>query len=558
MNNKFLLVVLLLVGFTWAMSARSATVQFSVALRQQDMTTPEATIELLKQIAASGAKRIILPADWPSIEPQSGQLNFAALDLAVNAARAENLQVFLMLGPSPQWAVTHLDEIAGPEVVARAHPNLVAYRNYVTNTARYFKGRVAGYQLWQKPTLYAMVAKSCVVFDFYKAGTQAIRLADPTALVIAAEPGDIKLAWIAEYLAAVKGRDRADILLLSQETLIANPQQLAWRIQALRNSIIPKENAPQIWLQCVLDEAEEQATASLVAMSLILKMTDIVLATRKAPLTAQGLQPAQRLMTALAGQNYGGWATPAPGFCGSQYSRDGEVCLVLLPLSSTSLTLQHQGEAIDGPAFTMGPTACFRALGNAGDPITIEAPGEVTMRPGYPMVMSGVEMPMTLEGHPDYAPVPVAAREVTLDFTGEDPDAIHGLRHLPGGYYAQYEYRGRNMMATIREITPWMHFDVPDGFLFYNIEKVPVEVTVEVFGAAEANKTGFNLHYDALDGIQFTPWQWIPVGTDKTYSFTYRLDNALFSGRDGYDLRVNMGGSIDNVRVVNLTIKKLD
>ena len=552
--NIFRTMVLSFLFFSTLMLAVAEPVTFAFSLRQQDISSSEKISETINRVVASGATRVIIPADWPTIEAQKGVFCFDALDALLSVVEEAKLQPVLLLGPSPNWAVTYLDN-PGPEEIARAHPDLAAYRNYVAIVARRYRGRVFGYQLWQQPTAYALLAQTSVVYSLYQAGTLALRSADPDARVIIAEPGDVKIAWIADYLQFVKDKAVPDIILLSQDNANITLREFAWHIQALREKALISDSSPKIWMKFPLPEKSDCPSESLLAMALIQQLTDIVLETAKITLEDLHIAPMNDIICAISGMDYAGWAEAVPGVFCSRYQRQDSSRLILLPYPGAVLPIvPTTGEYKCG---ILADKMVVTTLGGERTTETMEAPKDYSCFAGYPLMFSDATLPLTQTGHPDCSPEISMENEVTLDFSGEDPDAIRGLRYIKGGYYAQYNIDGRPMMATIREVTPWMHFDIPDSFVFYNREKVAFDITFEVIGAVEENKTGFNLYYDALDGIRITPWQWIAVGKDKTFSYTFRITDALFSGRDGYDLRLNMGGSIDNVRVVALTVRKV-
>ncbi|HEY3417628.1 MAG TPA: hypothetical protein VGM23_12155, partial [Armatimonadota bacterium] len=146
---------------------------------------------------------------------------------------------------------------------------------------------------------------------------------------------------------------------------------------------------------------------------------------------------------------------------------------------------------------------------------------------------------------------------ISLSANGSNPLALCPLRDLPGGEYTVEAYDDVCRLATRIEVAPWIHLEVPDGFLFYNTGRVPVEVTVSVQGVGQAQKTGFYLYYDAVNGMACSRWQWIETGYDKVYTYTFRLNDALFADSEGYDLRLDMAGSSESVRLVNACIRKL-
>lgn len=180
------------------------------------------------------------------------------------------------------------------------------------------------------------------------------------------------------------------------------------------------------------------------------------------------------------------------------------------------------------------------------------------------------ELPVLTEE--DLAPCPADARTpdpvegdtVRLDLSDKDPAGIHALPTFTGGEFRRMLCEDGEALCTVRDDAPWIHLAVPDGFLFYNREKLPVEVTVRVAGVTAPMRTGFSLMYDSANGMAYTRWQWIDalpsaVTTDSPTEFTYtfRLNDALFSDSEGYDLRIDMGGSRESVRVLDVAIRKI-
>ncbi len=431
----FLLPLLSLAAALWA-----APITYGVLL-SDDVPVPRA----LEAAQAAGAQYVTLRTDWPRIQPTASAWHFEKLDAAVDAARDRGLTVVLTLGPAPRWAVRYLQAPSDAEV-ARAKPDLAAWKAYAAKLAARYRGRVGHYRLWEPPTAAVLMAVPRDVYALYRAAAAAIHGVDSSLRVIAPEPGDVSLDWIAAYLAGAKGAEAPDILALAPGRCVTTAAEFRWRCRVLRDRVLPA-NTPALWAE--MPDSDDGGLAAAAVQDGI-----------------------------------------APVF------------------------------------FPHDPAGCITRLRQAG-----HAPASL--------------------------PAPVKTPAVSLDPGGRNALAIRPLPELPGGRYAVLADGERTVLSTVRDTAPWIHFDVPDGFLFYNRERVPVEVTVRVRGASVANKTGFNLYYDAVGGMNNTPWQWIAAGPDAEFSYTVRLADALFANREGYDFRLCMGGSVDDVRVVGVTVRKV-
>ena len=163
----------------------------------------------------------------------------------------------------------------------------------------------------------------------------------------------------------------------------------------------------------------------------------------------------------------------------------------------------------------------------------------------------------TIGKTPRYIPPTPEGDIIGFDPTCKDPCAIWPLRNLPGGKCTMTQQDDKMVLSTVMNNAPWICLSIPDGFLFYNKAGTSVEITIQVYGMCEAQKSGFSIYYDALGGMNHTPWKWIDTDEQKLYTYTTRLDDAIFANREGYDLRIEMGGSKENIRLVDVTARKL-
>lgn len=527
-------------------------IQLGVALPDES----SALLASLDRATALGMRRVRIRADWARLEPARHVWHFDTLDAAIDAAHARGLEVVLTFGPSAPWSVSYLSQ-PRPEELRRARPDLAPFRAYVTTVARRYQHRVAYYQVWERPSGTTLLAVPHDVYALFRTAASAVHAVNPALRVIVPEPADIDLGWLAGYLRETAGTDgMADILSLSPRRHATDPETFWWRVQVLRQRVLPARGAPALWAE-VPFSSDIDCGCRLLAAALLQGITGITLVpegTLDAVTADTDLATGIRMMAALQGTQLTGWCTLAPGTPAGAFPRDGATVLLALPL--------RPGETQLVPTATPGPREVAVPDGELAVQIFGAPPQRLFI--SKPTPLSLATRPLTLigaavtvaAGMPNSAPPRVTDAEVSLDPTGQDPLAVRALPQLSGGAYRTESREGRTLLCTVRDIAPWVHLDVPDGFLFYNIARAPVTVTVRLYGARTQEKVGFNLYYDALGGMNTSPWQWVAVGPDRVFSYTIRLDDALFANNEGYDLRINMGGSVEGLRIVDVTVRK--
>lgn len=525
----------------------SPPVRFGALLA--DSGQPPAAIAALDLAAKTGISRVRIDATWPRIQPRPGVWEFAWLDTMVAAAEVRKLDVVLVLGPAPTWTISYLNNPTAEEA-GRARPDLPKYAAYVTRVAERYQSRVRLYQVWDRPSGNYLLATPAHVYEMFRTAARSIHAVHPELQVVVAEPADLDLSWVAAYLQQARGEERADILLLSPVRHTLAPETFAWRLHTLTERVLPRTDAPLLWVDIPLSVAQAPTQFALAAAALVQGVSQVHFvpdgaATLAHPQLAAGL----RTLTRLSGYSYRGWTPIAPLADGAIFTRDAASTLLALPYGDATLTLEPANACTEGGSITVHP------VGAEVHTLTLQAPLALPLEM-RPTLVEGVCAPtepqMTVR-----PPATVPQEAVSLDMTGTDMLGIRPLRQLPCGNYRLLNVQGTDALGTVREVAPWIYFDIPDGFLYYNTEQIPVEVTVRVFGVTKKGKTGFNLYYDGLKGMTYTPWQWIDVGAGQIFTYTVVLRDAIFANREGYDLRLQMGGSEESVRVVDVMVKKL-
>ena len=555
--KRLTLFLIILLGF--ACSVKGAPVQLGVPIPIPDAARAPAYDHSLDDARRAGASIVQIRAEWPRIQPDAKTWNFATLDALVTKAQARKLDVVLVFGPAPAWTVTYLKN-PSPQQLARARPDAAAYAKYVTAVTKRYADRVKYYQPWERPTGATLLATAEETWKLYRIAAKAVHAVNPALMVVAPEPGDMQLGWIYTYLRSCTGTERPDVLLLSAVTDRATPDAFARRFQLLHSRVLPKP-APVLWGSAIA--ATEQEWGWIAAASLLLQNVSTLIVQPAAAHRDICAKPAflgeLQSLASLTGQQYLGWQRIGPALAGAFGTGKGQ-CAVILPDggldAAAALSLVASAKPVDGGIAVPAQCVTVRRLSGTSQQIDVKEDIRFPLS-ARPVILSGVLLAPTA-GAPPWNAAPMTCGSVSLDLAGADPDAIRPLRGLPGGKYQQVAFDGKvEMLITVRDTAPWIYLDVPDDFLFFNIDRHPVEVSVRVRGVREAKKSGLSFYYDGVGGMTNSHWQWVDVGPFTEYTYTFRFDNALFAGSEGYDLRLDMGGSTEPIKVLGMTVRKL-
>ena len=106
------------------------------------------------KLAKTGVKYARCQTGWNRCETKKGVYDFAWLDSVVDNLRARGIEPWFNVGfgdklympDAPEAAVGYCPINYGAEA-------LEAWKNYIGALAKHFKGRVAGYELWNEPNI---------------------------------------------------------------------------------------------------------------------------------------------------------------------------------------------------------------------------------------------------------------------------------------------------------------------------------------------------------------------------------------------------------------------
>ena len=145
----------------------------------------QSSASLASEINTLGVRWVKQVVSWRDIEPVAGEINFDALDQLIDSLQSQDSQILLTITAAPDWSRTIQEENGPPD-------NFEDFAAFVSTLASRYAGQVAAYQIWNEPnlrsrwksTVHPISAASYV--DLLRQAHDAIKAADPTALVISA------------------------------------------------------------------------------------------------------------------------------------------------------------------------------------------------------------------------------------------------------------------------------------------------------------------------------------------------------------------------------------
>lgn len=139
-----------------------------------------------KLIQDAGFRWVKQEIAWREIEGGGkGLWRWNITDRVIDQIEAHELKVIVRLGVQPKWAAP---AVPFPEIGPPA--DLQDFYDYVYAVAERYKGRVEAYQIWNEPNLArewgGKPPNPAEYVALLKAGYQAVKAADPSAIVISA------------------------------------------------------------------------------------------------------------------------------------------------------------------------------------------------------------------------------------------------------------------------------------------------------------------------------------------------------------------------------------
>lgn len=136
------------------------------------------------QLKAVGASWVRLVVSWNNVESNQGAFNWATVDPAVMAARANGTKVLLLLtGPAPIWA----QRVGGNPLSNGATPaNPATFGRFAAEAANRYKDFASTWEIWNEPNDPAFYDSPNVpsYIQLLAAAYQSIHAIQPNAVVV--------------------------------------------------------------------------------------------------------------------------------------------------------------------------------------------------------------------------------------------------------------------------------------------------------------------------------------------------------------------------------------
>ena len=128
---------------------------------------------------------------WSQIELEPGVYKWDNLEGALENASSKGMtDVLMVLGTTPEWNATEVNETDYPQPGAASAPkDLKAWDAWVTEVATRYKGRISAYQIWNEANLKNFWNGTPEeMAELTKRAYDIIKKIDPDALVVSASP----------------------------------------------------------------------------------------------------------------------------------------------------------------------------------------------------------------------------------------------------------------------------------------------------------------------------------------------------------------------------------
>jgi hypothetical protein len=148
---------------------------------------------------------------WSQIETAKGTFNWKNLDDALANAESKGMtEILYVLGTTPEWAATEVNDEDYPQPGAASPPkNIEDWKNWVTEVTTKYGDRINAYQIWNEANLKNFFNGSpAQMAELTKTAYDIIKTNDPDALVVSASPSTRLAAsfdkFMPEYLTELK------------------------------------------------------------------------------------------------------------------------------------------------------------------------------------------------------------------------------------------------------------------------------------------------------------------------------------------------------------------
>ncbi len=472
----------------------------------------------------------------------------------------------LVLGPCATWAVNPAWQVPPGDRPSSIPRSAELWERYVRQAALHFRGRVRHWQVREQPNVHNFRGARSEYLELVTAAARVLRAIDPGAVVVVPEGGSLDVAEIDRLCRSDQG-SACDVLgvYLPVGPASVPSATLAWSVLSHEIPGVAASARRSVWVLGSDGTLPAEVWVQQYLLAWAFGTPRLYLPTSAIDHT--WLAPLSQL-------RYVGFLKLGPDVWVLAFEDQSGPVLVAWSRVSARLRISDLAPGADAAALRQ-----VSVLG--GDPReTVTGGGEaasVSLGP-RPALIRGFPLAGTVrKGAPSRSdvlgarsgPGPDSSSPVFVDYNRSDSPERglynRELRTRPGGRVDEEIHNGRvclrtRIAADIRkrdEDNPWVYFDVDERWLYFAKGATSVVVTVECDSAyLGKEKLGFNIMYDSTTGYRFSKWQWVEPGSGWR-SYRVELPDVSFSDRDGYDFRINISGSKQDLWIASVKVEKL-
>jgi len=495
------------------------------------------------KMAAAGLKWVRAFPTANVVEPERGRFDWASVDTILATVEQNQMAISGLLLYMPTWieageAKLPINDLAG-------------WAEYVTALVGHCKGRVTYWEVWNETPNFIGNATAADYAKTVVASYDAAKAADP-ACQVGLSIQSVNVNWIEQVLEA-GAKDHFDFIAVHPYETLGLVESDGFEAQFM--SIVPtlrkmlaarnpdRANVP-IWFTEIGMDAKEGETHQASALVKAFTMAIAQGVTRvnwfegmdgdSGPMGLLRADGTPRIAySAMA--NLTRHLGAAPRYEGWLLLNDADYGFVFQGAEGPVMALWGRPGTTDRVSFGTPVPIVDPLTGATAEADTYSLTSAPVLVLGVPEKLveearANTTRPFRWRGDGDYA----GATSVWIDMGA--PNVERGL-HQVGADRSSTAVEAYGVAARDCGRGAGQSFTVDPGFMSYTTE--PIVITAVVRRNAANDNAGFDLWYESTSGLRNTGgWYTIP-GNDQWYTVAWKLDDAQFVGKWGYNFALN-------------------
>jgi hypothetical protein len=195
---------------------------------------------LWKQVGFGSIRLHDANVTWAELQPARNRWHWDHLDQIVANARSAGVDILLPLNATPTWAASRPQSADAYGLGSASPPvQLADWDTYVAAVTERYKGKIAGYEIWNEPNLKEFFSGTPnEMAELTRRASVIIRKNDPAAKVVCASiTGSYGIPWLKQYLQTGTG-NYCDVIGYHFYTKHQAPEIMIETIQTVRKVMV--------------------------------------------------------------------------------------------------------------------------------------------------------------------------------------------------------------------------------------------------------------------------------------------------------------------------------